>query len=290
MANGQQAGVRIDIGSGVQPRAAPRGHEKPWRKPAEAVRAERALTRQLLGPPREGDAIADVRRVLAARDAAGGAHADVEDAATALLEAATNARPRAEVDAARARLDAAVERAGLAGAVGGWLRGGAGGAGGGGAMRKLELLHEVIPRLWLGGWAALNDHRRALQSRGVTHVVSVLSAEQRKLPPFIKKHHYVQVDDREAAADEIASHFEEIARFIEAALSEGGVVFVHCGAGISRAPTATIAYLIWKLRIPAAEALALVRRARSCVRPNAGFVRKLKEWEDACLAQAPSSI
>ena len=109
------------------------------------------------------------------------------------------------------------------------------------ATSKLQLLHEAMPRLWVGGWAALNDECAALRQRKVTHVVSVLSADQRKLPPFIRGHLYVRVDDTEEAADTLAARFEEIVAFIEKARGGGGVVFVHCGAGISRAPTSTCA-------------------------------------------------
>jgi hypothetical protein len=39
------------------------------------------------------------------------------------------------------------------------------------------------------------------------------------------------------------------------------------------------AYVVWKLQLPARDALRLVRRARACARPNVGFVKKLVEWE-----------
>merc|ERR1712110_1159837 len=100
---------------------------------------------------------------------------------------------------------------------------------------------------------------QALRQRRVTHVVSVVSAEQRRLPSFIKGHHYVCVDDKQDAAPVMSASFEGIVAFIEEARETGGVVFVHCGAGISRAPTATAAYLIWKLRISAADAIKMVR-------------------------------
>ena len=96
------------------------------------------------------------------------------------------------------------------------------------------------------------------------------------------------MDDSEDAADLLANNFEAIVAFIESARQQGGVVFVHCGAGISRAPTAATAYVIWKLRMPAKDALNLVRKARACVRPNVGFVRALKAWEQKVLA-APKS-
>merc|ERR1711879_220632 len=100
-----------------------------------------------------------------------------------------------------------------------------------------------MPRLWVGGWQALGDKCEALRSHGVTHVVSVISADQRKLPPFIRGHYYARIDDKASTATDLAAHFEPIAPFIEAARAEGGTVFVHCGAGISRAPTVTAAYL-----------------------------------------------
>lgn len=113
----------------------------------------------------------------------------------------------------------------------------------------------------------------------MTHVVSVTSAQRRQLPGFVEEHYHALVDDREAAAPDIAAHFAPVCAFVSRALRAGGRVYVHCGAGISRAPTATAAYLIWAHRLRAADALALVRKGRPCARPNAGFVRALHDWE-----------
>ena len=133
------------------------------------------------------------------------------------------------------------------------------------SLHKLQLLHEIMPRLWCGGWAALNNDCQELRSRGVTHVVSVVSADQRRLPPFVKGHYYARVDDRAEAAKEIATHFAPIADFIEAARSAGGTVFVHCGAGISRAPTVTTAYMMRKLGLPRpTRSRWCGRRGRAC--------------------------
>eukprot|EP00967_Tisochrysis_lutea_P057610 scaffold73059_cov30-Tisochrysis_lutea.AAC.1 len=82
----------------------------------------------------------------------------------------------------------------------------------------------------------------------------------------------------------MAAGFRGIVGFIEEARQAGGVVYVHCGAGISRAPTAAAAYLIWKLRLSAAAAISLLRRSRPCARPNVGFVNVLKAWEVTCCA------
>ncbi|KAL3920319.1 MAG: hypothetical protein SGPRY_005293 [Prymnesium sp.] len=274
-------GVLLEIDSGVRRRSGRGEGSKPWRLAPAAVRAARDETRVLLGPSSLD--LAALSLVLSVRERMPSKEAAVHREATALLQAATNARPPSEVQDARRALHAAIEQAG--GTVNEFDD-----TARSGGLKKLEVMHEVLPRLWVGGWAALNDHFSALKARRVTHVLSVVSAEQRRLPAFVKQHLYIRVDDREEASEELASHFEEISHFVDAALSAGGTVFVHCGAGISRAPTATTAYVIWKLRLPAADALGLVRRARPCVRPNIGFVQQLKAWEECCLSSQGNQI
>eukprot|EP00913_Durusdinium_trenchii_P031546 g29538.t1 len=142
-----------------------------------------------------------------------------------------------------------------------------------------EFNMEVLPSLLLGGWAALNQDCGELRRRNVTHVVSIVSAEQRRLPEFIRGHLHIHSFDSEDAALKLAERFPEICRFIDAAVNDHGVVYVHCGAGISRAPTATASYIMWKLGLSAPVALRLIRAARPCVRPNLGFARELRKWE-----------
>jgi protein-tyrosine phosphatase len=45
------------------------------------------------------------------------------------------------------------------------------------------------------------------------------------------------VTSEDADDADLLAHFPAIARFIAEAREQGGVVYVHCGAGISRAPT-----------------------------------------------------
>ena len=280
--------LEFDMGGGKkapsEARPAPGKHDKPWRKSAAAVKAEREKSAAILGSKGGVDHDA-MRLVLGAQELLDtgrveAAHVSALQAATTmLLQVATNARPPDEVAQARMALEAAASTA----SVGPTLTLLASGSGAGG-VNKLQLLHEVAPRLWVGGWAALNNDCEVLRKHKVTHVLSVLSADQRRLPAWIQGHHYVRVDDSEEAAETLASHFESTTAFIEAARSNGGVVFVHCGAGISRAPTTACAYLIWKLRMRAADAISMVRKVRHNVRPNPGFVAQLKAWESKVLA------
>jgi len=91
---------------------------------------------------------------------------------------------------------------------------------------------------------------------------------------------HITVDDKEEAAAYLGTQFPNICRFIDSArLQPGGCVFVHCGAGISRAPTAVASYLMWKLDVPAIMALKIIQSARPCIRPNVGFAAQLRDWE-----------
>ena len=59
----------------------------------------------------------------------------------------------------------------------------------------------------------------------------------------------MQVHDTEDAAAELSRHFDAIAAFVNGARLRGGVVYCHCGAGISRGPTCVIASLIRAQRL-----------------------------------------
>lgn len=54
---------------------------------------------------------------------------------------------------------------------------------------------------------------------------------------------------------------------------------MHCNAGVSRAPTIVIAYLMKKFNMRLKEAYDLVKSVRSSIRPNEGFMKTLKEYE-----------
>ena len=90
----------------------------------------------------------------------------------------------------------------------------------------------------------------------------------RTFPPFIVGHMSVICNDSQDDT-RLSKKFGAISAFIrQARESPGGAVYVHCGAGISRAPTAVIAYLMTDCRLNFEDARALVKAARPCARPN----------------------
>jgi hypothetical protein len=58
-------------------------------------------------------------------------------------------------------------------------------------------------------------------------------------------------------------------------------VLIHCGMGISRSGMVAVAYVMRHDYLTLAEALRKVQAGRRVVSPNSGFMRSLKQWEEA---------
>lgn len=59
----------------------------------------------------------------------------------------------------------------------------------------------------------------------------------------------------------------------------GPCVLVHCEKGISRSPTVVIAYLVARNGWSVVEAFKFAQERRPCVEPNAGFMERLRRFE-----------
>eukprot|EP01122_Echinamoeba_exundans_P001206 TRINITY_DN1118_c0_g1_i1.p1 TRINITY_DN1118_c0_g1~~TRINITY_DN1118_c0_g1_i1.p1 ORF type:complete len:286 (+),score=44.50 TRINITY_DN1118_c0_g1_i1:420-1277(+) len=88
---------------------------------------------------------------------------------------------------------------------------------------------------------------------------------------------YLNIDVLDMENQNIKKHFEKCFKFIEGGRRDG-VVLVHCNAGVSRAPTICIAYLMKKLKVTFEDAFELVKDARPAIEPNSGFVLQLKDY------------
>ena len=77
----------------------------------------------------------------------------------------------------------------------------------------------------------------------------------------------------------ISQDFSRCSAYIDNVKRSGGVVLVHCNAGVSRAATVVCAHLIKSEGLTFAQAFDVVKAARPHVRPNDGFVEQLKIYE-----------
>jgi dual specificity phosphatase 12 len=142
-------------------------------------------------------------------------------------------------------------------------------------------MNRIIPNLYLGGVSAAFDER-TYRDYKVTHVLSIMQRQVyfvRKMTLTRKKfdvsHRLVNVRDRPDAF--LMKYWPKCFDFIDAALRGGGVVLVHCMAGVSRSAATVAAYLLYKNQFSSVnEALRHVQSKRRDVNPNPGFVRQLE--------------
>ena len=102
--------------------------------------------------------------------------------------------------------------------------------------------------------------------------------------PFQEEFNYRQLSIKDHEDEDIRAHFESSYNFIEEAIANKEKILVHCYAGISRSTTILAAYLIRKHKKPLNEVLDMIKEKRNTVRPNAGFLRQLVEYERVQLA------
>jgi hypothetical protein len=75
-----------------------------------------------------------------------------------------------------------------------------------------------------------------------------------------------------------AEHLQKGITFIRERIADGGKVYIHCTAGVGRAPSMAAAYLVAE-GYTLDEALDLIRQARPFIKPVPGQMEALKEFE-----------
>lgn len=138
----------------------------------------------------------------------------------------------------------------------------------------------VTEALYVGPQHRANG-KRALMQAGITHIVN-MRAEFDDAEHGLTLNgthtanycHLPTIDDDPISA----AHIREGIAFIERALAQGGKVYIHCTAGVGRAPSLAAAYLISK-GCSVDEALNRIRAARPFIKPTPAQLRALAEFE-----------
>ena len=133
----------------------------------------------------------------------------------------------------------------------------------------------VVPGLLVGEYPTPADAGWLRADHGVTVVVSLqdeadLAAKRLRITELERAYaaagidfHRLPVADGDAAA--MAAVLDRAVAVVEAAVAGGGCVYLHCNAGLNRAPTAAIAWLHARRGMPLADACAHVKERRACV-------------------------
>ncbi len=142
----------------------------------------------------------------------------------------------------------------------------------------------IRPALLVGEYPLPEDAAWLAEEHGVTAVVSLQDdadlagkgLELRALERAYRTHglafHRIPVPDGDDR--NLAARLGEIVTTISRVVDEGGRVYLHCNAGLNRAPTAAIAYLHVRERLPLAAARDEVKQRRHCV----PYIRALETY------------
>lgn len=146
-----------------------------------------------------------------------------------------------------------------------------------GAKKKNRVIPKgvdnILPRLYMGGNSSSGT--RQLVYYNIEVVVNCTRYERNYIDGI--ENMFLDLDD--TTEQNIQKHFELIYKFIEESIIAGKNVLVHCFRGISRSATIVIMYVMRKKNMTFDEAFAFVKKKRSCIYPNKGFISQLKKFE-----------
>ena len=133
---------------------------------------------------------------------------------------------------------------------------------------------QITPELHVGGQYRRRGWPR-LAARGVTAVVNLrIEFDDNDAGIAPPRYLYLPtVDDQAPTLEQL----REGAAFIAEEVARGGGVYVHCGAGIGRAPVTAAAYLV-STGLSPDQAWARIREVRPFIRPKPGQVAQVERF------------
>jgi protein-tyrosine phosphatase len=136
-------------------------------------------------------------------------------------------------------------------------------------------LSVILPELLVGEYPTPDDAEWLRGTHSVTAVVSLqddadlaskglrLRELERAYDAHGLRFHRVPVPDCDS--DVLMARLDQIVHLLRDLLGDGGRVYLHCNAGMNRAPTVAIAYLHAAHGLPLSAAREFVKARRHCV-------------------------
>lgn len=136
-------------------------------------------------------------------------------------------------------------------------------------------LSVILPRLYLGAESDVTQDR--LASLGISYVLSVSRCSPQ--PSFLPHSRYLRIPIDDSLWDDLLPWIPQALHFIDAAMSSGASVLVHCVAGISRSPALAVAYIMYSLGMDLDHAYRFVKERRPSISPNFNFLGQLQHFQ-----------
>jgi protein tyrosine phosphatase (PTP) superfamily phosphohydrolase (DUF442 family) len=147
----------------------------------------------------------------------------------------------------------------------------------------IRSVSQITPQLHVGGQYRRRGWKR-LAARGVTAVVN-LRSESDDNDAGIAPPSYLYLPTPDDAPPTL-EQLEEGVAFIATEIARGGGVYIHCGAGVGRAPALAAAYLVSTGMTPE-EAWAIIRARRPFIRLKPAQERQIELYYQAVASGSP---
>ncbi|XP_041857412.1 dual specificity protein phosphatase 16 [Melanotaenia boesemani] len=138
-------------------------------------------------------------------------------------------------------------------------------------------LSVILPRLYLGAESDVTQEQ--LASLGISYVLSVSRCSPQ--PSFLPSSRFLRIPIDDSLWDDLLPWIPQALHFIDAAMSSGASVLVHCAAGISRSPALAVAYIMYSLEMDLDHAYRFVKERRPTISPNFNFLGQLQHFQGA---------
>ncbi|XP_059203722.1 probable dual specificity protein phosphatase DDB_G0281963 [Centropristis striata] len=136
-------------------------------------------------------------------------------------------------------------------------------------------LSVILPQLYLGAERDVTEDQ--LASLGISYVLSVSRCSPQ--PSFLPRSRYLRIPIDDSLWDDLLPWIPQALQFIDAAMSSGASVLVHCAAGISRSPALAVAYIMHSLGMDLDRAYRFVKERRPSISPNFNFLGQLQHFQ-----------
>nr|XP_045605780.1 uncharacterized protein LOC123762964 isoform X2 [Procambarus clarkii] len=142
-------------------------------------------------------------------------------------------------------------------------------------LGQMDAATEIFPHVYLGSeWNASNLEE--LQNNGVGYILNVTKEIDNFYPGTFD---YLNIRVYDDEKTELLKHWNSTFKYISEVKNKKSKVLVHCKMGISRSASVVIAYAMKAFNMSLEEALALVKKKRTCIKPNQAFCSQLKTYE-----------
>jgi hypothetical protein len=134
---------------------------------------------------------------------------------------------------------------------------------------------EIIKNLWVGAISSASN-RKNMKSHNIKMVVPA-HVGGCALYPFDFEYRLVELLDIQS--ENIIDKFEVILPQIHDVITQNKGVLVHCMMGASRSASIVTAYLIKYHNLTAEKAIKYMKKKRTEVNPNDGYIKQLKKYQ-----------